>query len=196
MGYFLPELSVAERIAMPVIKLNDQQFLLRPGTNRLGGGDLVEMSISPDVSLGVQAIVEVTGTEGVVIRPVPGKEVKVLVNGVPLTEPTPLAPRRQARGRGQGAFVFRRHQIGCYDIRFESGDFSGDRGCQGPSRAEARRADPARGDRSRARRRVGGSHGGWSHGGTGRSRHKLPEQPGGDSCRWLTAVSTRCPRRG
>jgi pSer/pThr/pTyr-binding forkhead associated (FHA) protein len=90
MGYFLPELSVAERIAMPVIKLNDQQFLLRPGTNRLGGGDLVEMSISPDVSLGVQAIVEVTGTEGVVIRPVPGKEVKVLVNGVPLAEPTPL----------------------------------------------------------------------------------------------------------
>jgi pSer/pThr/pTyr-binding forkhead associated (FHA) protein len=90
MGYFLPELSVAERIAMPVIKLNDQQFLLRPGTNRLGGGDLVEMSISPDVSLGVQAIVEVTGTEGVVIRPVPGKEVKVLVNGVPLTDPTPL----------------------------------------------------------------------------------------------------------
>ncbi len=75
---------------MPVIKLNDQQFLLRPGTNRLGGGDLVEMSISPDVSLGVQAIVEVTGTEGVVIRPVPGKEVKVLVNGVPLAEPTPL----------------------------------------------------------------------------------------------------------
>jgi pSer/pThr/pTyr-binding forkhead associated (FHA) protein len=75
---------------MPVIKLNDQQFLLRPGTNRLGGGDLVEMSISPDVSLGVQAIVEVTGTEGVVIRPVPGKEVKVLVNGVPLTDPTPL----------------------------------------------------------------------------------------------------------
>jgi pSer/pThr/pTyr-binding forkhead associated (FHA) protein len=90
MGYFLPELSVAERIAMPVIKLNDQQFLLRPGTNRLGGGDLVEMSISPDVSLGVQAIVEVTGTEGVVIRPVAGKEVKVLVNGVPLAEPTPL----------------------------------------------------------------------------------------------------------
>jgi len=90
MGYFLPELSVAERIAMPVIKLNDQQFLLRPGTNRLGGGDLVEMSISPDVSLGVQAIVEVTGTEGVVIRPVAGKEVKVLVNGVPLTDPTPL----------------------------------------------------------------------------------------------------------
>jgi len=90
MGYFLPELSVAERIAMPVIKLNDQQFLLRPGTNRLGGGDLVEMSISLDVSLGVQAIVEVTGTEGVVIRPVPGKEVKVLVNGVPLTDPTPL----------------------------------------------------------------------------------------------------------
>jgi FHA domain-containing protein len=75
---------------MPVIKLNDQQFLLRPGTNRLGGGDFVEMSISPDVSLGVQAIIEVTGTEGVVIRPVSGKDVMVLVNGVLLTDPTPL----------------------------------------------------------------------------------------------------------
>ena len=75
---------------MPVIKLNDQQFLLRPGTNRLGGGDFVEMTISPDISLGVQAIIEVTGTEGVVIRPVPGKETMVLVNGVLLTDPTPL----------------------------------------------------------------------------------------------------------
>src|SRR5215831_572107 len=75
---------------MPVIKLNDQQFLLRPGTNRLGGGDFVEMSISPDVSLGVQAIIEVTGTEGVVIRPVSGKDVIVLVNGVLLTGTTPL----------------------------------------------------------------------------------------------------------
>ena len=101
MGYFLPELSVAERIAMPVIKLNDQQFLLRPGTNRLGGGDLVEMSISADVSLGVQAIVEVTGTEGVVIRPVAGKEVKVLVNGVPLTDPTPCSTATSSRSRAR-----------------------------------------------------------------------------------------------
>ncbi len=90
MGYFLPEQSVLERIAMPVIKLNDQQFQLRPGTNRLGGGDFVEMTISPDVSLGVQAIIEVTGTEGVVIRPPAGKPATVLVNGVLLTDPTPL----------------------------------------------------------------------------------------------------------
>ncbi len=90
MGYFLPEPSVFERIAMPVIKLNDQQFQLRPGTNRLGGGDFVEITISPDVSLGVQAIIEVTGTEGVVIRPAPGKTAAVMVNGVLLTDPTPL----------------------------------------------------------------------------------------------------------
>ena len=75
---------------MPVIKLNDQQFQLRPGTNRLGGGDFVEITISPDVSLGVQAIIEVTGTEGVVIRPAPGKAAAVSVNGVLLTDPTPL----------------------------------------------------------------------------------------------------------
>lgn len=75
---------------MPVIQLNDQQFLLRPGTNRIGGGDFVELSVSPDVSLGVQAIIEVTGTEGVVIRRAPNRDVKVLVNGVALTDPTPL----------------------------------------------------------------------------------------------------------
>src|SRR5689334_12464819 len=75
---------------MPVIKLNDQQFLLRPGTNRIGGGDFVEMTISPDVSLGVQAIIEVTGTEGVVIRTAPNKDAVVRVNGVVLTDPTPL----------------------------------------------------------------------------------------------------------
>jgi hypothetical protein len=75
---------------MPVIKLNDQQFLLRPGTNRLGGGDFVEMTISPDVSLGVQAIIEVTGTEGVVIRPAPNKDSSVRVNGVIMNDPTPL----------------------------------------------------------------------------------------------------------
>jgi pSer/pThr/pTyr-binding forkhead associated (FHA) protein len=89
-GYFLPEQSVFERIAMPVIKLNDQQFQLRPGTNRLGGGDFVEITISPDVSLGLQAIIEVTGTEGVVIRPAPGKSAAVMVNSVLLTDPTPL----------------------------------------------------------------------------------------------------------
>src|SRR5262249_44105513 len=65
-------------------------FQLRPGTNRLGGGDFVEMTISPDVSLGVQAIIEVTGTEGVVIRPPAGKAAAVTVNGVLLTDPTPL----------------------------------------------------------------------------------------------------------
>ncbi len=75
---------------MPVIKLNDQQFQLRPGTNRIGGGDFVEMAVSPDVSLGVQAVIEVTGTEGVVIRPPAGKAAVVLVNGVLLSDPTPL----------------------------------------------------------------------------------------------------------
>lgn len=75
---------------MPVIKLNDQPFLLRPGTNRLGGGDFVEISVSPDVSLGIQAIIEVTGTEGVVIRRAPDKPAVVLVNGVLLGDPTPL----------------------------------------------------------------------------------------------------------
>jgi pSer/pThr/pTyr-binding forkhead associated (FHA) protein len=71
---------------MPVLKVNNQQYKLRPGQHRVGGGD----ADIPIIADGVQAIVDV-GAEGgdhVVIRPAP--DANVLVNGVPLATPSPL----------------------------------------------------------------------------------------------------------
>ncbi|HWH52920.1 MAG TPA: hypothetical protein VN651_15340, partial [Gemmatimonadaceae bacterium] len=57
-----PELErCAKRIDMPVIKINDQQFSLRRGPNRLGGGADADVCVDADATLGVQAIVEVAG---------------------------------------------------------------------------------------------------------------------------------------
>src|SRR5689334_2790324 len=53
---------------MPVIKVNDQQFSLRPGPNRLGAGEDVDVAVADNAVLGVQAIVEVAGDSRAVIR--------------------------------------------------------------------------------------------------------------------------------
>jgi pSer/pThr/pTyr-binding forkhead associated (FHA) protein len=90
-----PELErCAERIDMPVIKINDQQFSLRRGPNRLGGGADADVCVDDDVTLGVQAIVEVASDDGAVIRRASeaqgaGRPI-VRVNGIPLVDPTPL----------------------------------------------------------------------------------------------------------
>lgn len=74
---------------MPVITVNDQQYSLRPGANRLGGGADVDLPIGDDPSLGLQAIVEyTTGTNAVIRRA--SDRASVRVNGVPLVDPTPL----------------------------------------------------------------------------------------------------------
>lgn len=69
---------------MPVLKVNNQQYKLRPGQHRVGGGD----ADIPIIADGVQAIVDVAEADHVVIRPVP--DANVLVNGVPLATPSPL----------------------------------------------------------------------------------------------------------
>lgn len=75
---------------MPVIKVNDQQFSLRPGPNRLGGGDGVDVRVSENGDAhGVQAIVDVASDSRAVIRPA-GGAAAVRVNGVALVDPTPL----------------------------------------------------------------------------------------------------------
>jgi pSer/pThr/pTyr-binding forkhead associated (FHA) protein len=71
---------------MPVIKVNDQQYSLRPGANRLGAGD--GMDIAVDGTPGIQAIVDVAGDNQAVIRR--AGEAAVRVNGVALVDPTPL----------------------------------------------------------------------------------------------------------
>ncbi|HEY4216199.1 MAG TPA: FHA domain-containing protein [Gemmatimonadaceae bacterium] len=74
---------------MPVIQVNDRQYSLRPGQNRLGAGVDADVLVDGDAALGVQAIVDVKLDEQPVIRRA-APSVIVRVNGVPLVEPTPL----------------------------------------------------------------------------------------------------------
>ena len=88
---------------MPVIKVNDQQFSLRPGPNRLGAGEDVDVAVADNARLGVQAIVEVAGDSKAVIRRA-GEAAAVRVNGVPLVEPTPLMHGDRLEIGGREAF--------------------------------------------------------------------------------------------
>lgn len=72
---------------MPVIKLNEQRFSLRPGSNRLGMGD-VEIPIEGAGVGGAIAVIDVTPS-GSFIRP--GDDGGgIRVNGMLLTNPMPL----------------------------------------------------------------------------------------------------------
>ena len=75
---------------MPVIQVKDMQHILKPGQTRLGAGPGVDVSVSDDASLGLQAILELNAQSQVVIRR--GRDdASVRVNGVTLgVEPTPL----------------------------------------------------------------------------------------------------------
>ena len=75
---------------MPVISVNDKDHSLRPGQTKVGAGPGVDVSISNDASLGLQAVLELGGDNAVVIRRArEGADVRV--NGVALgVEPTPL----------------------------------------------------------------------------------------------------------
>ena len=80
----------AERPYMPVIKVNDLQYPLHPGQNRLGPGEDADVRVGAlnDVP-GIQAIVEVVSDSQVVIRRAEnGADVRV--NGIALVDPTPL----------------------------------------------------------------------------------------------------------
>lgn len=75
---------------MPVIQVNDKQHTLQPGQTRIGGGSNVDISVSSDESLGVQAVLELGDSNQVVIRRARDGAM-VRVNGVILgVEPTPL----------------------------------------------------------------------------------------------------------
>lgn len=75
---------------MPVIQVKDMQHILKPGQTRLGAGPGVDVSVSDDASLGLQAVLELNSQSQVVIRR--GSDgANVRVNGVALgVEPTPL----------------------------------------------------------------------------------------------------------
>jgi pSer/pThr/pTyr-binding forkhead associated (FHA) protein len=85
---------------MPVIKLNDQQFALQPGPNRVGGGT------SADVVLngvqGVLAVVELGADGRATIRANGGESIRV--NGTALGQPTPLIHGDKVEIRGNELF--------------------------------------------------------------------------------------------
>ena len=75
---------------MPVIQVNDKQHTLKPGQTRVGAGPGVDVSVSNDATLGLQAVLELAGNNQVVIRRA-RDGANVRVNGVVLgVEPTPL----------------------------------------------------------------------------------------------------------
>lgn len=75
---------------MPVIQVNDKQHTLKQGQTRLGAGPGVDVAVSTNEAIGLQAILEVGGDSRAIIRRArDGAQVKV--NGVLLgVEPTPL----------------------------------------------------------------------------------------------------------
>ena len=75
---------------MPVIQVNDKQHALQPGQTRIGAGPGVDVSVSSNADLGLQAILELGNNNQVVIRRA-RDGATVRVNGVVLgVEPTPL----------------------------------------------------------------------------------------------------------
>lgn len=74
---------------MPVIQVKDKQHTLKAGQTRIGGGSGVDVSVSDDETLGLQAVLELTGSAVVIRRARDNAAVRV--NGVALgVEPTPL----------------------------------------------------------------------------------------------------------
>ena len=74
---------------MPVIKVNNLQYPLRPGQNRLGSGADADVKIDGGRTRGIQAIIDVANDSNAVIRRV-GARADVRVNGIALVDPTPL----------------------------------------------------------------------------------------------------------
>ena len=74
---------------MPVLKVNDQRYSLRPGANRLGAGDDVDVRLEGHTTPGIHAIVDVVNDAHVVIHPATASPT-IRINGILLGEPTPL----------------------------------------------------------------------------------------------------------
>ena len=75
---------------MPVIQVKDKQHALQPGQTRIGAGPGVDVTVSSDEAIGVQAVLDLGSDNQVVIRRARDGAV-VRVNGVVLgVEPTPL----------------------------------------------------------------------------------------------------------
>ena len=85
---------------MPVIKLNDQQFVLQPGQNRLGGGTTADIIING--AQDVLAVVDLNADGRATIRAHGGEGIRV--NGTALAQPTPLIHGDKVEIRGNELF--------------------------------------------------------------------------------------------
>jgi pSer/pThr/pTyr-binding forkhead associated (FHA) protein len=75
---------------MAVLQLNDQQYPLQAGSTRVGAGGQADVPLPGDPTLGIQAIIDRAGANGVTVRRA-SPSAQVRVNGVLLgAEPTPL----------------------------------------------------------------------------------------------------------
>lgn len=76
---------------MPFLQLLDSRYPLRPGSNRVGWGADLEVSLPPvdGAHPGTAAVVTLEATTGAAVRPV-SATVSLELNGVPVNDPTPL----------------------------------------------------------------------------------------------------------
>ncbi len=121
---------------MPVIKVNDQQYSLHAGQNKVGVGADADVRVGGDVALGVQAIIEVVKENQAVIRRT-GLAGNVKVNGIPLGDPTPLIHGDKVEVAGQELLYSDDRKVGATQF-VSAGDvaaISQKRG--GPARATA-----------------------------------------------------------
>jgi pSer/pThr/pTyr-binding forkhead associated (FHA) protein len=73
---------------MPVLRINDRQHSLGSGVTRLGGGSDVDIRLTDDEQIGMQAVIDLADGQAVIRR---SGYAPVKVNGVTLgAEPTPL----------------------------------------------------------------------------------------------------------
>jgi hypothetical protein len=119
---------------MPVIQVNDKQHTLKPGQTRVGAGPGVDVSVSNDVAVGLQAVLELAGNNQVVIRRA-RDGANVRVNGVALgVEPTPLIHGDKVEVAGTEILFSEDKKVGATQF-VSAGDIAG---------IAAKRAGPAR----------------------------------------------------
>jgi pSer/pThr/pTyr-binding forkhead associated (FHA) protein len=120
---------------MPVIKVNDQQYPLHIGQNRLGVGADADVRVDGDAALGVQATIEVGADDQAVIRKTSnGGGVKV--NGIALVDPTPLMHGDKVDVAGHEMLYFDDKKVGATQF-VSANDLAAAAKRGGPARATA-----------------------------------------------------------
>jgi hypothetical protein len=123
---------------MPVIQVKDKQHTLKAGQTRIGGGSGVDVSVSADEDLGVQAFLDLNGSAAIIRRARDTAVVKV--NGVALgVEPTPLIHGDKVEVAGQEILFSEDKKVGATQF-VSASDIAGIAAAKrgGPARAPPR----------------------------------------------------------